>query len=345
MIVERKAYLVYELMVTNFQTAPIVLNSIETDGGPGAVFNFKGSAVMKAMVDLPPRYTGPGNELTIEPLKNRILLLWLPFGSLRQVPNRIIHKIGYSLAPESKSSPDVRTMTVRTDALRVDRQIEPVIIGPPLHGNDWLAGNGPSNTSAHRRAFFVADGNVYFPERYAIDFVQLGSDGKTYKGDVKDNHGYHAYGADILAVADGKVVDVKTGIPDNVPGSTAIPITLATIGGNYVIEDLENGAYAFYAHLKPDGIKVKVGDRVKRGQVLALLGNSGNSTEAHLHFHVISRPSPLGGNGLPYAFDHFALVHGHVNESAKEINYVFDGGAARTVSDSLVLENAVMNFP
>ena len=343
MIVEGKAYLVYELMVTNFQTAPVVMNSIEADGGPGAIFNFKGSAVMKSMVDLPPRYAGSGDELTIEPLKNRILLMWLPFGSLQQVPNRIVHKIGYSLA-ESKSPAEARNMRVQTDALRVG-QLAPLIIGPPLRGNNWLAGNAPSNTTGHRRAFFLANGNVYFPERYAIDFVQLGSDGKSYKGDAKDNHSYHAYGADILAVADGKVVDVKNGIPDNVPGSTAGPITLSTIGGNYVIEDLGNGAYAFYAHLKPDSVKVKAGDRVKRGQVLALLGNSGNSTEAHLHFHIISRPSPLGGNGLPYAFDHFALEHGHPNESAAEISYVFEGGAARPVSDSLVLENAVMNFP
>ena len=79
--------------------------------------------------------------------------------------------------------------------------------------------------------------------------------------------------------------------------------------------------------------------------MLAHLGNSDNSSEAPLRFHVISRPSPLGGNGLPYAFDHFALVPGHANESAAEISYVFTGGAARPVSDSLVLENAVINFP
>lgn len=344
MIVEGKAYLVYELMVTNFQSAPVVLKSIEADGGPGAVFDFTGSNVLKSMVDLPPRYMGTGEELTIEPLTNRILLLWMQFASPKEMPARITHKIGYSVAPEGKASAQGRSVTVQTDALRTGRSA-PVIIGPPLRGNNWLAGNGPSNTSGHRRAFFVADGNIYFPERYAIDFVQLGSDGKTFKGDAKNNASYHAYGADILAVADGKVVDVKTGIPDNVPGSTALPITLSTIGGNYMIEDLENGAYAFYAHLKPGSIKVKLGERVKRGQVLALLGNSGNSTEAHLHFHIIDRPSPLAGNGVPYAFNHFALVQGHINESAAEIAYVFGEGAARPVSDSLVLENAVMNFP
>jgi hypothetical protein len=345
MVIEGKAYLVYELILTNFQTAPVVLDSIRADGGMGTAFNFDDPAALKSMIDLPARYAEAGKELTIAPLSNRIMLLWLEFGSLRQLPHRIVHRIGYSIASGDQPSVGVRKMSINTDALEVDYQRAPVIIGPPLRGNDWLAGNAPSNTSGHRRACFVANGKVYFPERFAIDFVQLGADGKTYSGDAKNNHSYHAYNADILAVADGKVADVVGGIPDNVPGSTALPITLATIGGNYVIEDIGHGAYAFYAHLIPGSIKVSVGATVKRGQVLGHLGNSGNSTEPHLHFHVISRPSPLGGNGLPYAFDHFTLMRGHANESSAEISYVFEGGAARPVSDSLVLENAVINFP
>jgi murein DD-endopeptidase MepM/ murein hydrolase activator NlpD len=112
-----------------------------------------------------------------------------------------------------------------------------------------------------------------------------------------------------------------------------------------VIEDIGNGAYAFYAHVKPDTMKVYVGARVKRGQVLASLGNSGNSSEPHLHFHVISQPFPLTGNGLPYAFDHFSIVPGHANESAKDIEFVFGAGKPVPVGNSLVLDNAVVNFP
>ncbi len=82
-----------------------------------------------------------------------------------------------------------------------------------------------------------------------------------------------------------------------------MPITLETVGGNYVALDLGGNRFAFYAHLQPGSIKAKVGDRVRKGQVLALLGNSGNSTEPHLHFQVTDGNSPLGSEGLPYVFD------------------------------------------
>ena len=66
-------------------------------------------------------------------------------------------------------------------------------------------------------------------------------------------------------------------------------------------------SYAFYAHLQPGSLKVKLGDKVRRGQVVGLVGNSGNSTEPHLHFHVSDANSPLGCEGLPYALDAFEV--------------------------------------
>lgn len=341
--VQDKAYLVYELLLTNFQTEPITLESLRADGGPMGIFTFDSDAGLKSMIDLPPRY-GVADELSIEPLKTRLLLLWLPFAS-DGVPRRLMHTIRYSVRAGSGSPGQRRPMTLVAEPMPVAYDAAPIVIGPPLRGNNWLAGNGPSETSAHRRAFMVANGNLYFPERFAIDFVQLGADGRTYKGDPKKNNDYHAYGSDILAVADGRVVDVRGGIQDNVPGSAKGPITMATIAGNYVIEEIARGVYAFYAHIKPGTLKVYLGAPVKRGQVLGGLGNTGNSTEPHLHFHVIDRPSPLAGNGIPYAFDHFSLVPGHANESAQEISFVFGTGQPQPVKDSLVLENAVIDFP
>jgi hypothetical protein len=338
MFVQGKAYLVYELLVTNFQTAPITLDSLLADGGPMGIFRFEGTETLKSMVDLPPRYAAAGQELSIEPLKTRLLLFWLPFAS-EQVPRRIMHTIGYSV-----SSGENRSMKAMIEPMPVNYKATPVIIGPPVRGNNWLAANGPSNTSGHRRAFMVADGQVYFPERYAIDFVQLGADGKTYAGDPKDNRSYHAYGADVIAVADGTIVDAKSGIQDNVPGSVAGLISLGTIGGDYVIEDIGNGTYAFYAHLKPGSLKAYMGEQVKRGQLLASLGNTGNSSEPHLHFHVITKPLPLSGRGVPYAFDHFSIVPGHVKEQ-EESSFVFGTGEPTAVTNSLVLENTVINFP
>jgi murein DD-endopeptidase MepM/ murein hydrolase activator NlpD len=75
-----------------------------------------------------------------------------------------------------------------------------------------------------------------------------------------------------------------------------------------VIVDIGSGRYAFYAHLQPGSPRVKVGDRVRRGQVLGLVGNSGNSTEPHLHFHLSDGNSPLGSEGVPYGYETFEVV-------------------------------------
>lgn len=74
------------------------------------------------------------------------------------------------------------------------------------------------------------------------------------------------------------------------------------------MQDIGGGHYAFYAHLQPGSLRVRLGERVRRGQVIALLGNSGNSSEAHLHFHVSDANDPLMSEGVPYVFDRYALT-------------------------------------
>jgi murein DD-endopeptidase len=86
-----------------------------------------------------------------------------------------------------------------------------------------------------------------------------------------------------------------------------VPINLETVGGNYIILDLGKGYFAFYAHLQPKSVRVKIGGKVRRGQVIALLGNSGQSDAPHLHFHIADAPSPLGAEGLPYVFGSFEV--------------------------------------
>ena len=83
----------------------------------------------------------------------------------------------------------------------------------------------------------------------------------------------------------------------------AVPITLDTLGGNMVVVDIGNGRYATFAHLLPKSLRVSVGAKVRRGQVLGLLGNSGNSDAPHLHFHIADGPSPFGSEGVPYIFE------------------------------------------
>jgi murein DD-endopeptidase MepM/ murein hydrolase activator NlpD len=216
----------------------------------------------------------------------------------------------------------------------------PLVISPPLRGSEWLAANGPGNVSGHRRALIPLGGKTHIAQRFAIDWVQLREDGKTWTGDQLKNENYRCHGADALAVADAVVVGVKDGIPENIPGATsrAVPITLETVGGNYVILDLGRGRYAFYAHLRPGSLRVKTGDKVRRGQVLGLVGNSGNSTEPHLHFHVSNANSPLASEGLPYAFESF-------EQQGRGFGWKPSGAAPVKHVMEMPLQNAVVRFP
>src|SRR5262249_8397083 len=202
--------------------------------------------------------------------------------------------------------------TQQLDGATVQVTAAAVAIGPPLRGGPWLTANGPADVSGHRRSLIPIYGTPSIAQRFAIDFVKLADDDKTFTGDQLKNENYHAEGNEALAVANGTVVEVKDSIPENVPGvnSRAVPITLETVGGNHVIIDIGGGYYAFYAHLKPGSLKVKLGDKVTRGQVIGLVGNTGNSTEPHLPFHVADAISPLGSEGVPYRLDSFEVV-GH----------------------------------
>jgi hypothetical protein len=199
------------------------------------------------------------------------------------------------------------TTTLEAGALAVARDAS-VIIGAPLRGGLWYINNGPSNDSRHRRSAVPLNGQMQHGGRFALDLVKFRDDGSRTRDPA-------TYGSEVLAVADALVVTAIDGIPDNwVPGqrpaspdARAVPMTAETVRGNTVALDLGAGRYAHYAHLQPGSVRVKSGDRVRRGQVLGLLGNSGNSTGPHLHFQVSSSPG-LGGHGLPFVFDAFELV-------------------------------------
>ena len=138
--------------------------------------------------------------------------------------------------------------------------------------------------------------------------MHLDAAGRFVHGDPSDVHNYDGYGADVLAVADGTVVETLNDLEDQKPGTLPDPktITLANVDGNHVVLDLGDGVFAFYAHLQNKSVRVVSGDRVKRGQVLGKLGNTGNTSAPHLHFHLMESPSVLGSNGIPYLIDSFA---------------------------------------
>jgi murein DD-endopeptidase MepM/ murein hydrolase activator NlpD len=128
----------------------------------------------------------------------------------------------------------------------------------------------------------------------------VGPNGDTHHGDEHQNDSYWGFGQSVHAVASGQVVAVVDSIPDHAPHSPLPLITLGNIAGNYVTVRIVAGRYATYAHLKHGSIRVHTGQNVSSGEVIALLGNSGQSTAPHLHFQITDGPAVLASEGIPY---------------------------------------------
>ena len=142
----------------------------------------------------------------------------------------------------------------------------------------------------------------FLSEAFAYDFLQIGANGKSFQRDGKANTDYYAYGKKVLASKDGTVLYARSDVVENVPGEA---VNNGTPGGNVVIIDHGNGQYGYYAHLKPSSVSVKAGARVKAGEPIAEVGNSGDSAEPHLHFHVMNKPDLTDADGIPAGFENW----------------------------------------
>jgi murein DD-endopeptidase MepM/ murein hydrolase activator NlpD len=170
------------------------------------------------------------------------------------------------------------------------------------------------------------NGTFYVSQRTAIDWVRIDDRNRSVVGETGKNENDLAYGQKVIAVRDAYVVSVLDGLPDRLPGKLPTDTTLQNVTGNHVILALGGGLFAFYAHLKAGSIRVREDDRVRRGQVLALTGNSGNTSGAHLHFHVMDSASALAGEGVPYVIDAFT-VQGRVRSLDNLVDVGQAGGA------------------
>jgi hypothetical protein len=279
----------------------------------------------------------------LKPGLTALVLVDVALSPRAKLPTRLEHRLVIHQDPVQPAS----ATTYLTAPTRVVQRAA-VLVAPPLRGDRWVIANGCcANASAHRAAVLATNGGLHAPERFAIDFVQLTAQNTLFSGPVGDLSSYGFYGADVLSVAKGKVVGKVDGLAEGTPPDPPPGITAANAGGNHLVVDIGHGRYAFYAHLQSGSMTVKVGDRVRTGQVLAKLGNTGNSTQPHLHFHIMDSPSPLGSNGLPYRFTRFS-VRGTIHDLLP----IFDGGPAVFTPPpsgnhrgELPLENQVIDFP
>lgn len=144
-------------------------------------------------------------------------------------------------------------------------------------------------------------------QKGAFDIIILDEKGKSHKNNGDKNEDYYAFGKELFAPCDAEVVLAVDGIKDNKPGI----VNPIYVPGNTVILKTANNEYLFFAHFKQFSIKVKQGQKVKQGALLGLCGNSGNSTEAHLHFHIQNVEDMNTATGIKCYFDKI-IVNGEL---------------------------------
>ena len=148
----------------------------------------------------------------------------------------------------------------------------------------------------------------------------------------------------MLAVADATVVSVQDGQPEQLPNVTMVPQAKADFGGNQVMLQLAPNVFAAYAHLQPGSITVKVGDKVKAGQPLANLGNTGPSRGPHLHFGLLDKPDLFAGRSLPFVLERFTLV-GNIDFDTSTGDHLVIAPESKQVRRAYPLYGGIQNFP
>jgi murein DD-endopeptidase MepM/ murein hydrolase activator NlpD len=195
------------------------------------------------------------------------------------------------------------------------------------------------------------NGRVWVAQRYAVDWEQMDAQGCIRKEPQEKLESYTIFGKPVLAVANAVVVAVTDGLPEQNPGKFPVNIPLDQADGNSVMLDLGEQRYAMYAHMQPGSIKVHRGDRVKLGQVIGLVGNTGNSVAPHLHFQVTAGASSLASNGLPYEIRDFQVTG--KTAGTKAFDEAEEKGTpltvtavtpAQQVKDALPLDQMIISF-
>lgn len=299
-------HLAYELHVTNFygDTGPLKPKGLQVYAGDSKTPLL---VLDREQLSKQVRPTPAENaEASVAPGKRLIVFVWITLPANAAVPHRLHHRIEFETDKHAIATLDGATIRV------ADRK--PMALGPPLRGGRWLAHEGPGAAQSHHWGSLVAvNGALTIPQRYALDLVGVDASGHALRGGVKDlQKTVHAdwvgYGADVLAVADGIVRACRDGEQEHAP-LTPQPepesLTADGLFGNYVVLEISPGVFASYAHLRKGSVKVRPGQRVRRGELLAQLGQSGNSAAPHLHFQLSDAAAFEGSEGIPYVFEQF----------------------------------------
>ena len=335
-----KDHVEYELMVVNVYFDPVTLTSLTVlDPAGNELGRITGATLAAATQALLTRKPTPAIDPSAAVAVDVDLAL-----EPGTAPERVTHRIDYSVPdPKRALSIDMGDTVVHGPEVAIDRRA-PIVIAPPLAGDGWFVASGCCSPNVHRDTRLAINGDrIGTPETFAIDWTRVKND-RIYDGDGSQNEQHYAFGADVLAVADATVVIVQDGEPEQLPDVRLVPEKSTELAGNLVFLELEPGVFAAYAHLQPGSITVKVGDKVKVGQHLANLGNSGNSSGPHLHFGLLDQANMFVGRSLPYVLQQFTLV-GTVNFETSTGDHLVIAPESREVTRAYPLLGGIVNIP
>ncbi len=331
--------LAYELQLINRSQSVVTVRKLEALSG-GTVVEKLSDRSLEAVMQ---PYGQPTHSIKLKPGQGAYVLMDVSLAQKAKVPAELTHRISLSMQPKQAAvATDYELAPIGVDAR------EAVVVAPPLREAGWVVANGCcSEFTAHRGTVLPVNGAAHVAERFAIDFVQIDPLGKLFEGPLEELSSYPYFGDEVLSATAGKVVGVLDNIPNTQAGAFPPAITAEKAGGNHVVVAMGGGRFAFYAHLQPGTVRVKLGQRVKVGQTLGLLGNSGNSNAPHLHFHIMDSPHPLASNGVPYRFSNFTVEGKLTNLAGLE-----QGETAKVVREGLgkrhaelPLNDEVISFP
>jgi hypothetical protein len=337
----------YDLLITNGFVADVTLRSVEVLNGRGRrLLRLEGDALAAVTFELLPP-ARPSVTVRRSGVVATMVDVAVPPGA---VPTRLTHRITYDVPPDAPVQALIESRQVSGPKLRLARR-EPIVISPPVRGPGWMAFNACCDSpSPHRDLLFPVNGRFLTQEMFDIDWIQL-RNGRLYEGNGSQTTQWHTEGAPLLAVGDGRVVRAVDGRPEPAPVPFGAPIirTADEFAGNYVVVRIRRGVYAIYGHVRPGTVRVRVGQRVRTGQQLGELGNSGNSTAPHLHFGIHDGPDPLTSTSLAHEYDRlrFAGVgefHDGAPGQAEIAPEVSVTGSPRRMRRAYPLTNAVVDF-
>lgn len=294
----------FDIRVQNDESAALTLEHMRVDflDAQGALLlrkEISGNGSSPNLLMIPNRKLEPGEE-------------HLYFNPFPRVPQRMsVARVNAHLefsTPVEDAPP--RTLDL---SAAISSRAAPVV-AMPLAGRVFVW-DGHDELGHHRRwdytiPFLKQLGFSSNGMRYSYDFVLVDEAGEMNKPEPKDNEDWRAFGATVRAVEAGTVVKVVSTHPDD--GSFDPQASLQDINallGNYVVIDHGQGVFSAYAHLKQESAQVRAGDKVRRGQAIAAVGNSGSSNFPHLHFQLMNAPD-MHGEGVPALFRDFERVQG-----------------------------------